>query len=107
NCTVFRLTPGGHLRPIAGSTYPLPGDALPGQVLFGANGHVLVGMRVGPAAGPSFIDSFVVGADGRLSAAPGSPFPAQRIGPFGSAFRPTNPSQLFVSNAHDGPLAGS
>ena len=45
-------------------------------------------------------------ADGRLTPAPGSPFAAQRIGPFGSAFRPTNPDQLFVSNAHDGALAG-
>ena len=43
-----------------------------------------------------------MGADGRLTAAPGSPFPAQKIGPFGSQFRPTNPDQLFVSNAHDG-----
>ncbi|HEY3523629.1 MAG TPA: beta-propeller fold lactonase family protein [Candidatus Limnocylindrales bacterium] len=107
NYTGFRLDRGGHLRPIPGSTFALPDDALPGQVLFGANGHVLVGTRVGPAAGPSFIDSFVVAADGRLTAAPGSPFPAQRIGPFGSAFRPTNSSQLFVSNAHDGPGAGS
>ena len=66
-----------------------------------------MGMRVGPSTGPSYIDSFVMSPDGRLSAAPGSPFPAQRIGPFGSQFRPTDPTQLFVSNAHDGPLAGS
>ena len=31
----------------------------------------------------------------------GSPFPAQGLGPFGSEFRPTNPNQLFVSNAHN------
>src|SRR5205085_6234798 len=36
-----------------------------------------------------------------LKPAPGSPFPAQGLGPFGSEFRPTNPSQLFVSNAHN------
>ena len=47
------------------------------------------------------IDSFTVGFGGRLTAAPGSPFPAQGLGPFGSEFRPTNPSQLFVSNAHN------
>ena len=47
------------------------------------------------------IDSFTVGFDGRLTAAPGSPFPAQGLGPFGSEFRPTNPDQLFVSNAHN------
>ena len=39
-----------------------------------------------------FIDSFRVGADGRLTAAPGSPFAAQGLGPFGSEFRPTNPT---------------
>jgi 6-phosphogluconolactonase (cycloisomerase 2 family) len=36
-----------------------------------------------------------------MTAAPGSPFPAQGLGPFGSEFRPTNPNQLFVSNAHN------
>jgi hypothetical protein len=34
-------------------------------------------------------------------AAPGSPFPAQGLGPFGGQFRPTNARQLFVSNAHN------
>jgi 6-phosphogluconolactonase (cycloisomerase 2 family) len=107
NYTGFRLSHRGHLRPIRNSTVALPDDALPGQVLFSGNGRTLAGTRVGPSAGPSFIDSFRVGRDGRLTPAQGSPFPAQRIGPFGSAFRPTNPHQLFVSNAHDGPLAGS
>jgi 6-phosphogluconolactonase len=102
NYTGFWLNAGGHLSPIAGSTYWLPDTALPGQVLFSGDGRHLVGTRVGPSAGPSFIDSFAVGADGRLTAAPGSPFAAQKIGPFGSSFRPTNPDQLFVSNAHDG-----
>jgi DNA-binding beta-propeller fold protein YncE len=50
----------------------------------------------------SLIDSFTVGGDGRLTAAPSSPFAAQGAGPFGSEFRPTNSTQLFVSNAHDG-----
>jgi 6-phosphogluconolactonase (cycloisomerase 2 family) len=107
NYTGFTLNGGGHLRPIVDSTYALPDNALPGHVLFSGDGRHLVGTRVGPSAGPSFIDSFSVGSDGRLTAAPGSPFAAQRIGPFGSAFRPTNPDQLFVSNAHDGALAGS
>ncbi len=102
NYTGFRLNAGGQLRPIPGSTVALSDTALPGQVLFSGDGRHLVGTEVGPTAGPSFIDSFSVGADGRLTAAPGSPFPAQKIGPFGSQFRPTNPNQLFVSNAHDG-----
>ena len=38
---------------------------------------------------------------GRLTAAPGSPFKAEGLGPFGSEFRPTDPDQLFVSNAHN------
>jgi 6-phosphogluconolactonase (cycloisomerase 2 family) len=51
--------------------------------------------------GTSQIDSFAVGFGGRLTPAPGSPFQAQGLGPFGSEFRPTHPSQLFVSNAHN------
>jgi 6-phosphogluconolactonase len=105
--TGFRLDRRGQLRPIAESTVPLPDDALPGQILFSGDGRTVAATRVGPSAGPSFIDSFRVGHDGRLTGAPGSPFAAQRIGPFGSAFRPTEPDQLFVSNAHDGALAGS
>jgi 6-phosphogluconolactonase len=107
NYTGFRLNAGGHLTPIVHSTFDLPDDALPGQVLFSGDGRHLAGTRVGPNAGPSYIDSFIVGADGRLTAAPGSPFAAQKIGPFGSQFRPTNSSQLFVSNAHDGAGQGS
>jgi 6-phosphogluconolactonase len=107
NYTGFRLNAGGHLSPIAGSTYGLPDNALPGQVLISPDGRRLVATRVGPSAGPSYIDGFRIGADGRLTAAPGSPYAAQRIGPFGSAFSPTNGDQLFVSNAHDGAGAGS
>jgi 6-phosphogluconolactonase len=98
NYTGFRLNPGGHLRPIAGSTIPLPDGSSPGDVLFSGDGTKLIGARVGT----SVIDSFTVGADGRPSAAPGSPFAAQGPGPFGSEFRPTDPTQLFVSNAHGG-----
>ncbi len=97
----------GHLFPIPGSTVALPDTASPGQILFSGDGRTLIGTRVGPSAGPSFIDSFRVGFLGRLTPAPDSPIPAQRIGPFGSAFRPTNPRQLFVSNAHDGAGLGS
>jgi 6-phosphogluconolactonase len=57
--------------------------------------------------GTSQIDSFTVGLTGRLTAAPGSPFTAQGTGPFGSQFRPTNPGQLFVSNAHNGTGLGT
>jgi 6-phosphogluconolactonase len=102
NYTGFTLNSGGHLRALAGTTVPLPDGSEPGDVLFNGDGTKLVGARVGS----SLIDSFAV-AGGHLTPAPGSPFPAQGAGPFGSEFRPTNPSQLFVSNAHDGPGAGT
>jgi 6-phosphogluconolactonase len=102
NYTGFDLNAGGHLTPIAGSTFALPDEAHPGHVLISPDGRRLVGARVGPNAGPSFLDGFQIGSDGRLTAAPGSPFTAEGIGPFGSAFSPTNGDQLFVSNAHDG-----
>jgi 6-phosphogluconolactonase (cycloisomerase 2 family) len=107
NYTGFRINAGGRLSAIAGSTYALPDDALPGHVLISPDGKRLVGTRVGPNAGPSFLDAFRIGSDGTLTAAPGSPYAAQRVGPFGSTFSPTHGDQLFVSNAHDGALAGS
>jgi 6-phosphogluconolactonase len=107
NYTGFRLNAGGHLSAIPGSTVPLPDSALPGHILISPDGRRLVATRVGPNAGPSFLDAFRIGADGRLTPAPGSPFAAQRIGPFGSSFSPTHGNQLFVSNAHDGAGAGS
>jgi 6-phosphogluconolactonase len=98
NYTGFVLSRAGKLRPLAGSTFALPADAQPGDVLLDGTGTNLVGARVGSSA----IDSFQVADDGHLNAAPGSPFAAQGPGPFGSEFRPTDPSQLFVSNAHGG-----
>src|SRR5262249_41904683 len=38
NYTGFRLDGGGHLRPIPDSTYVLPNDSKPGQVLFNGDG---------------------------------------------------------------------
>ncbi len=104
NYTGFRLGLFGQLFPIPGSTVTLAANAAPADVLFNGTGTNLVGTEVGT----SVIDSFTVGFDGLLTAAPGSPFPAQGLGPFGSEFRPTNPSQLFVSNAHNvGPGTGT
>jgi hypothetical protein len=97
NYTGFRLHRDGRLAPIPGSTVALPTGSQPGDVLFNGNGSKLAGTRVGS----SMIDSFTVGHGGRLTAAPGSPFPAQGLGPFGSEFRPTRLDQLFVSNAHN------
>jgi 6-phosphogluconolactonase (cycloisomerase 2 family) len=101
--TGFRLTPSGRLTPVPRSTVALPSAAQPGDVLFNSTGSKLIGTRVGT----SQIDSFTVGLNGRLTAAPGSPFTAQGLGPFGSQFRPTNPGQLFVSNAHNGTGLGT
>jgi 6-phosphogluconolactonase (cycloisomerase 2 family) len=97
NYAGFRLRPNGRLQSIAGSAVALPDGSQPGDVLFNGDGSKLVGTLVGT----SQIDSFTVGPGSLLTAAPGSPFPAQGLGPFGSEFRPTDPHQLFVSNAHN------
>jgi 6-phosphogluconolactonase len=103
NYTGYTLNFFGQLQPLANSTVSLPNGSQPGDVLFNSTGTSLVGTRVGT----SLIDSFVVGRSGLLTAAPGSPSPAQGLGPFGSEFRPTNPQQLFVSNAHNGGTTGT
>jgi DNA-binding beta-propeller fold protein YncE len=80
------------------STVTAPGAANDlGDVLFNSTGTHLVGTEVGS----SLIDSFRVDRLGYLQAAPGSPYAGQGLGAFGSAFRPTNPNQLFVSNPHN------
>lgn len=105
NYTGFTLNAGGHLRPLPGSTYALPSGSSPGDVLFSGGGTKLVGTRILGSA----IDSFTVGGDGLLTPAPGSPFsaqgftPTQGYGQLGSEFSPTNPGQLFVSDAHVAP----
>jgi len=102
NYTGFTLDLGGHLTAIPGSTYALPNDSKPGDVLFDRDGHRLVGTRIAS----SQIDSFTVGHHGELTPAPGSPYdaqafsPAQGWGQLGSEFSPTRPDQLFVSDAH-------
>ena len=105
NYTGFTLNPGGHLSPLPGSTYALPSTSSPGEVAFSGDGAKLVGTRILDSA----IDSFTVGSDGLLIPAPGSPFfaqaftPTQGYGQLGSAFSPTSPGQLFVSDAHVAP----
>ncbi len=108
NYSGFRLNSGGHLTPIAGSTIPLSATANPGDILFNTTGNNLVGIEVGTTDPSTFlIDSFVVGKDGRLTPASGSPFAAEAAGPFGSEFSPTDPGHLYVSNAHGGAGNGS
>jgi len=80
----------------------LPNDSKPGQVLFNGDGTRLAGTRIAS----SLIDSFTVAHNGRLTAAPGSPYDAQAFSPpqgwgqLGSEFSPTHPDELFVSDAH-------
>ncbi|MGH3152510.1 MAG: lactonase family protein [Streptosporangiaceae bacterium] len=99
----FRLNFGGRLIPIARSTVTVPDGSGLGDVFFNGTGTKLVGTRTGT----SMIDSFVVLPDGRLLAAPGSPFTGQGLGQLGSEFSPVNPRQLFVSNAHNGTGLGT
>ena len=103
NYTGFTLTRGGRLIPLWGSTVPVPAGSGLGEVVLNGDNARLAGMRVGT----SLIDSFWLGWTGRPHAAPGSPFAAQGLGPFGSEFRPTNPDQLFVDNAHNGTGLGT
>jgi len=108
NYTGFTLGDDGQLVPLSDSTVSLSPTALPGDILFNGTGKNLIGVEVGTTDPSTFrIDSFVVGDDGRLTPAVGSPFPAQAAGPFGSAFSPTSPHHLYVSNAHGGAGNGS
>jgi 6-phosphogluconolactonase len=107
NYTGFILDNDGRLQSLDGSTVSLSATANPGALFFNATGTILIGTEVGPDDGPSFIDSFAVGRDGRLIPAPGSPFPAQATGPFGGAFRPADHTRLYVVNAHAGLNLGS
>jgi 6-phosphogluconolactonase (cycloisomerase 2 family) len=108
NYTGFRLNDGGHLTPLTGSTFNLTATANPGDILFNSTGTNLIGVEVGTTVASTFlIDSFVVGEDGLITPAAGSPFAAQAAGPFGSEFSPANPAHLYVSNAHGGAGNGS
>jgi DNA-binding beta-propeller fold protein YncE len=103
NYTGFRLGFGGALTPIPGSTYAVPDGSGLGDVFFNAFGDQLIGARTGT----SLIDSFVVLPSGRLLAAAGSPYTGQGLGQLGAEFSPVNPSELFVSNAHNGAGLGT
>jgi 6-phosphogluconolactonase len=103
NYTGFTLSWGGHLHAIPGSTVTLPDASGPGDIVLNSNDTKLVGARVGT----SLIDSFALDRSGRPHASPGSPYAAQGLGPFGSQFRPTDPDQLFVANAHNGAALGT
>lgn len=103
NYTGFTLSPGGQLHPIPGSTVTLPDGSGPGDVVLNGDNTKLIGTRVNT----SLIDSFSLNGDERPHAAHGSPFAAQGVGPFGSEFRPTDPDQLFVANAHNGADLGT
>src|SRR5216684_7499889 len=108
NYTGFTLNAGGRLTPLKNSTFALPSTANPGDILFNSTGSNIVGIEVGTTDPSTFlIDSFLVGRDGRITPAPGSPFAAEAAGPFGSEFSPTNPGHLYVSNAHGGAGNGS
>jgi 6-phosphogluconolactonase len=103
NYTGFRLTRRGRLIPISNSTVTVPSGSSLGDVLFNSTGTKLVGTEVAS----SEIDSFNVRADGRLQAAPVSPYAGQGLGQLGAEFNPANPSQLFVTNAHNGTGLGT
>ena len=102
NVTGFYLAPWGGLYPLPHSTVTLPEGSSPGDVLFNSTGDKLVVSLVASSQIASFDVRF-----GRLLAAPGSPYTGQGLGQLGAEFRPTNPNQLFVSNAHNGAGLGT
>ena len=103
NYAGFRLSLNGTLTPVPGSTYAVPDGSGLGDVFFNGFGNHVIGTRTGT----SEIDSFLVLPDGRLLPAQGSPFTGQGLGQLGAEFSPANPSQLFVSNAHNGTGLGT
>jgi hypothetical protein len=93
----------GTLTPVPGATYPVPAGAGLGDVLFNDLGNHLVGTRTAT----SQLDSFAVLPDGHLLPAQGSPYSGQGLGQIGAQFDPANPSQLYVTNAHNGAGLGT
>ena len=98
NYSGLQLKANGSLTPIPGATYSVPSNSGLGDVFFNTTGTQLIGTRTGT----SLIDSFTVAPNGLLTPAQGSPFTGQGLGQLGSEFSPTNPSQLYVSNADNG-----
>jgi 6-phosphogluconolactonase (cycloisomerase 2 family) len=103
NVTGFRLGFYGRLTPIADSTVALGATAQPDDVVINSTATNLIV----PDVAQSVIYTYSISSAGLLTAAPDSPLTAQGLGPFGSAFNPTNPDQLFVSNAHNGTALGT
>jgi hypothetical protein len=104
----FTLSGKGQLSPIPNSVVTLPATDNTGDIVLNDAGTKLVGVVVGSTTpGSSMINSFRVNPDGTLTAGPGSPYPAQGLGAFGSQFSPINSYQLFVSNAHNGTGLGT
>ncbi len=103
NVTGFRLSFSGTLTPIAGSTVSLPAGTQPDDVVLNSSATNLVV----PDVALSLLYTYSVSSTGLLTPAPDSPVAAQGAGPFGSDFNPVDPSQLFVSNAHNGTALGT
>jgi hypothetical protein len=103
NYTGFTLSSRGVLKPLDESTIAIPDGSQLGDVFFNSDGTRVAGTRVGTG----LIDSLNVGRNGLLYPAADSPYPSQGPGPIGAEFRPTNANQLYLSNAHGGPNAGT
>ena len=93
----------GRLRPLANSTVTVPSGSALGDVLFNSTGTKLVGTEVTS----SEIDSFTVGCGRTPAERPGFAGRRQGLGQLGAEFNPANPSQLFISNAHNGTGLGT
>lgn len=96
--TAFTIDHHGRLTPLAGSTRPLSANqTAPAQISFSPDGEVLVVTE----KGTNFIDTYLVGRDGRAE----GPRISHSVGnvPFGFAFGKRD--QLIVSEAGSGSLS--
>ncbi|MFQ5876217.1 MAG: beta-propeller fold lactonase family protein [Acidobacteriota bacterium] len=101
----FETKEGGALLPLSGSPRLTggsgrqndpPPSAAPGLALSGGAPLLLA---VNPDSGS--VSTFVVGGDGALTAAPGSPHPVALVDPLGLALAPGG-GRLFVAGTRDG-----
>ncbi len=97
NYTGFRVAGNGHLSAIPYSTVELGAGYSPTQALISPSGDLMFGMQLfpGPLNGvpglqPGYLDSFRIGANGRLNRVPGTPLAVPSDSPPVNAIAPFN-----------------
>lgn len=88
----FKVLAGGALEPIPGSKIDLPKDSSPADILITPDGSRLVGMQLFA----NKIDTFTINKNGTLA---NRQTTTAGGGPFGAAYSPSHPNNLFVTLA--------